>query len=130
MSTDLSKDVDRDGVEVMDVRNDVPRCRQLDRGEDCNLSRNDGVSNWSTAVTVAESPVVPGVLWMGTDDGNIQVSRDGGATWTEVSRNLPGGTTEYYVSRVEASHFDAATAYVSIDGHKSDDLRSTICQLT
>ena len=123
MSSDLSKDVDRDRVEIMDVRNDVPRCRQLDRGEECNVSRNDGVSNWSTGVTVAESPVVPGILWMGTDDGNIQVSRDGGATWTEVSRNLPGGTTEYYVSRVEASHFDAATAYVSIDGHKSDDLR-------
>ena len=51
------------------------------------------------------------------------MSRDGGTSWTEVSRNLPGGTTEYYVSRVEASHFDPAMAYVSIDGHKSDDLR-------
>jgi len=48
---------------------------------------------------------------------------DGGATWTEVGANIPGGTNGYYVSRVEASHFDAATAYASVDGHKSDDLR-------
>ncbi len=123
MSPELTKDVRRDDIEVMGLRNDVPRCQQLERGQPCNLSRNDGVSNWSTGITVAESPVVPGVLWVGTDDGNIQVSRDGGAGWTEVSRNLPGGTTRYYVSRVEASHFDPATAFVSIDGHKSDDLR-------
>jgi hypothetical protein len=87
------------------------------------VSRNDGVRSWSAIVSIAESPIVPGILWAGTDDGNIQVSRDGGARWTEVSRNLPGGTTRYYVSRVEASYHDAATAYVSIDGHKSDDLK-------
>lgn len=123
MSADLTKNVDRDGVDLMDVGNNVPRCRQLDRGIDCNLSRNDGVSQWSTGVSIAESPILPGILWFGTDDGNINVSRDGGATWSEVSKNMPGGTTEYYVSRVEASHFDAATAYVSIDGHRDDDLR-------
>jgi photosystem II stability/assembly factor-like uncharacterized protein len=123
MSPDLSKNVDRDGIDLMSVGIDMPRCRQLDRGIDCNLSRNDGVSQWSTGVSIAESPIMPGVLWFGTDDGNINVSRDGGATWTEVSKNLPGGTTQYYVSRVEASHYDAATAYVSIDGHRDDDLR-------
>ncbi|MDA0310483.1 MAG: hypothetical protein O2992_00005 [Gemmatimonadetes bacterium] len=123
MSADLTKSKDRDPIQLMGVRNDVPRCTQLARGIDCNLSRNDGVNLWSTGVSIAESPLVPGVFWMGTDDGNIQVSRDGGATWTEVSNNLPGGTTEYYVSRVEASHFDPAAAYVSIDGHRSDDLK-------
>ena len=123
LSAALTKNVDRDGVDLMDVGNNVPRCRQLDRGIDCNLSRNDGVSQWSTGVSIAESPILPGILWFGTDDGNINVSRDGGATWSEVSKNMPGGTTEYYVSRVEASHFDAATAYVSIDGHRDDDLR-------
>ena len=123
MSPDLTKDIDRDRERVLGLGNDMPRCRQNQRGEECILSRNDGVRTWSTIVSVAESPIVPGLLWVGTDDGNIQVSRDGGATWTEVSRNLPGGGTRYYVSRVEASHHDPATAYVSIDGHKSDDLR-------
>ena len=123
MSPDLTKDIDRDRERVLGLRNEMPRCRQNQRGEECIVSRNDGVRNWSTITSVAESPIMPGLLWVGTDDGNIQVSRDGGATWTEVSRNLPGGRTRYYVSRVEASHHDAATAYVSIDGHRSDDLK-------
>jgi hypothetical protein len=122
MSPDLTKNVDRDDIRVLGMRNDLPRCRPWERGAECILSRNDGVGQWSAIVSLAESPLVPGVLWAGTDDGNIQVSQDGGATWTEVSRNLPGGTTRYYVSRVEASYHDVATAYVSIDGHKSDDL--------
>ena len=123
MGPDLSKNIDRDEVQIMGVYNAVERCRQNQRGIDCIPSRNDGVSNWSTIASLTESPLVPGVLWAGTDDGNIQVSRDGGVTWNEVSRNLPGGTTQHYVSRVEASHHDAATAYVSIDGHKNGDLR-------
>ncbi len=122
MSPDLTKDVDRDAEVVMGVANGVPRCNQFERGTECTLSRNDGVSMWGSITSIAESPIVPGLLWAGTDDGNIQVSRDGGATWTEVSRNLPGGTTRHYVSRVEASYADPATAYASIDGHKNDDL--------
>jgi photosystem II stability/assembly factor-like uncharacterized protein len=123
MSEDLTKNIDKDQIAILGMRNDTPRCRQLDRGEPCILSRNDGVNDWGTIVSVAESPIVPGVLWAGTDDGNIQVSRNGGATWTEVSANLPGGTTRHYVSRVDASHHDPATAYVSIDGHRSGDMR-------
>ena len=123
MSPDLTKNIDRDEVEIMDQYNGLPRCDALDRGDECILSRNDGVRSYSTMVSVAESRLIPGLLWVGTDDGNVQVSRDGGTTWTEVGQNVPGGTMEYYVSRVEASHFDAATAYISLDGHKSDDLR-------
>ena len=123
MSPDLSKNVDRDLVEIMGRSNALPRCNQMDRGEECILSRNDGVSAWSAIVSLTESPLVPGLLWVGTDDGNIQVSRDGGASWTEVGENIPGGTRSHYVSRVEASYFDAGTAYASVDGHKSDDLR-------
>ena len=123
MSPDLTKNIDRSEVELMGMANDLPRCNRMNRGQDCILSRNDGVSRYSTIVTVSESPLVPGLLWVGTDDGNVQVSRDGGTTWDEVGRNIPGGTKQYYVSRVEASHHDAATAYVSVDGHRSDDLR-------
>jgi len=122
MTGDLTRNVDRDRVEVMGMRNDLPRCNQNVRGERCIPSRNDGVSAYSTLTTVAESPIVPGLLWVGSDDGNIQVSRDGGATWTEVGKNIPGGTKRYYVSRVEASYFDPGTAYASLDGHRADDL--------
>jgi hypothetical protein len=86
-------------------------------------SRGDGVNSWGTIVTISESPAQPGLFWVGTDDGNVQVSRDGGATWAEVGANVPGGTREYYVSRVEASWTDPATAYISVDGHRHDDLR-------
>ena len=123
MSGDLTKDVDRDQETLMGMANSLPRCNRMDRGEECILSRNDGVSRFSTIISVSESAIVPGLLWVGTDDGNIQISRDGGATWTEVGANIPGGTNRYYVSRVEASHHDAATAYASVDGHRSDDLR-------
>ena len=123
MSPDLTKNIDRDQETLMGMANSMSRCNRMDRGEECILSRNDGVSRWSTIVSVSESSIVPGLLWVGTDDGNIQVSRDGGATWSEVSGNIPGGTRRYYVSRVEASHHDAATAYASVDGHRNDDLR-------
>jgi photosystem II stability/assembly factor-like uncharacterized protein len=123
MSPDLTKQIDRMGRSIMGVRLNTPTCSRNLRGVPCILSRNDGISAYGTIVSVAESPIVPGIVWVGTDDGNIQVSRDGGATWTEVGRNVPGGTKEYYVSRVEASHHDPATAYASVDGHRSNDLR-------
>ena len=123
MSPDLTKNVDRDEVQIMGQYISLPGCSILNRGEECILSRNDGVSRYSTIVTIAESTLMPGLLWVGSDDGNVQVSRDGGATWTEVGQNVPGGTMSYYVSRVEASHFDPATAYISVDGHRNDDLR-------
>ena len=122
MSPDLSRNTDRDMIELMGRANALPRCNQMDRGQECILSRNDGVSSWGAAVSLTESPLVPGLLWMGTDDGNLQVSRDGGASWREVGENIPGGTKGYYISRIEASHFDAGTAYASVDGHKSGDL--------
>ncbi len=121
MSEDLTKQLYGDGLAVMDQPNTMPGCGRARVGA-CILSKNDGTNTWGTIITISESPIVPGILWVGTDDGNIQVSRDGGATWTEVGRNVPGGTKEYYVSRVEASYVDPATAYVSVDGHRHNDL--------
>ena len=68
---------------------------------------------------------MPGVVWAGTDDGNLQVSKDGGINFTEVGKNLPGlpPNNWYWISRIDASHFDPGTAYVSVDGHRSDDLK-------
>jgi photosystem II stability/assembly factor-like uncharacterized protein len=121
MSEDLTKQVDRDTIPIMGVELTLPNCTAV-RGRPCILSRHDGVSNFGTIITISESPVVPGVLWVGTDDGNVQVSRDGGSTWANVGRNIPGPQM-HYVSRVEASNLDAATAYVSLDGHRTGDLR-------
>ncbi len=122
MSEDLTRQIDRDGRAIMGLAGTLPSCGRARMGT-CVPSKNDGVSSYGTVTTISESPVVPGVIWVGTDDGNIQLSQDGGTRWTEVSRNLPSGAPEYYVSRVEASWFDPATAYASLDGHRSDDLR-------
>ncbi|MFN3648252.1 MAG: VPS10 domain-containing protein [Armatimonadota bacterium] len=88
------------------------------------LSRNDGVVHWGTVTTLAESPVRAGVLWAGTDDGNLQVSRDGGATWENVVSRVPGLPKGTYVSRVEASRTGDGAAYVAFDGHRSDDFHA------
>jgi len=122
MSEDLTKSLDRGEEVVMGVRMDLPACTPLARGETCILSRNDGIEAWGTIVSLAESPVLPGLLWAGTDDGNVQLSRNRGATWTDVSQNLPGGPTRHYVSAVEPSHTDPAVAYVAIDAHREGDL--------
>lgn len=110
-SADLSKQIDRNKLSIMGVPGDQPMA-----------SKNDGQANYGNITTIAESPVVPGILWVGTDDGNVQLSRDGGATWTNVGKSLPVlGEKNYQVSRVEASHFDAGTCYLTVDGHRSDD---------
>jgi photosystem II stability/assembly factor-like uncharacterized protein len=111
-SIDLSKQIDRAKLPIMGVDGDKPM-----------VSKHDGVANYGNITTIAESPVLPGVLWAGTDDGNVQISKDGGATWTNVAGNIAGVTGGYQVSRVEASHFDAATCYLSIDNHRNNDLK-------
>src|SRR6185436_8108976 len=87
------------------------------------ISQHDGVNSYSNIVTLAESPIVPGMYWVGSDDGNVQISRDGGATWTNVFPRITGAPPECYVSRVEPSHFDPAAGYVSFDCHRNDDMK-------
>jgi len=85
------------------------------------ITAGSSAETYNTIVSFSESPLSPRILWAGTDDGNIQVTRDGGATWTSVGKNLKGlPRPDLYVARVEASHFDSGTAYVAIDGHRSD----------
>lgn len=78
-----------------------------------------GAENHCTILTIAPSSVKRGVIWVGTDDGNVQVTQDGGKTWTLVSKNksiaAPAGT---WVPHIEASKFDAGTAYVVFDDHR------------
>jgi hypothetical protein len=85
------------------------------------LSRNDGVVHFGTITALAESPRKAGVLWAGTDDGAVQVSKDGGAAWTNVAAHVPGVPRGSYVSRIEASRTGDGTAYVAFDGHRGDD---------
>jgi len=97
-----------------------------------------GAEFHGTIMTIAQSPLNEEVIWAGTDDGNIQVTRDGGATWTNVQPNLPNmpapdlwiRAPDLWISRVEASHFAEGTAYVAVDGHRSSYFEPWIFKTT
>jgi len=110
ISADLTSGEERDKKEIMGK---VP-----DR---YTLSRHDGVQQWPAISTLAESSRNKDILWAGTDDGNLHVTRDGGKTWTNVMGKVPGVPKGTYVSRVIASHHADGTAYATFDGHRSND---------
>jgi photosystem II stability/assembly factor-like uncharacterized protein len=85
------------------------------------LSRHDGVQDYPTITTLSESPLTANVLWVGTDDGNVQVTRDAGKTWKNVAARVPGVPRGTYVSRVVASRTGEGAALVAFDGHRTDD---------
>lgn len=107
---DLTKKINRDTLRLMGVLGSEPM-----------LSQNDGEQSFGEITTISESPLDPRILWVGVDDGNIQVSRDGGKTWSEVSRNLPESVRGALVSRVLASAKGPGTAYVALDAHRDGD---------
>jgi hypothetical protein len=131
MSIPLGKKIDPSKRTMLEQPYSLPNCGQP--GVQCILSKNDGLQGqeFGTIIEIAESPVTPGVYWVGTNDGNIQVSKDGGFNWTEVGKNLPGGgTREYHVSGLEASWYEAGTAYASIDGHYAGDMKPYVFKTT
>jgi photosystem II stability/assembly factor-like uncharacterized protein len=93
-------------------------------------SDNTGAETHCTIISIAESPLTPGLLWVGTDDGNVQLTRNGGAAWTNVRDNVPGVSKGIWVSRVEASHFNEGTCYLTFDGHRSDDFKPYVFKTT
>jgi len=109
-SEDLSKDQDREKFPIMGALPD----RNM-------LSRHDGVQTFGQVVTLAESQMKEGLLYAGTDDGNLQVSRDAGKTWKNITDKVPGVPKNTYVSRVVPSRFSEGTVYVTFDGHRADD---------
>ena len=79
---------------------------------------NIGVEYAGTVFGIAESPIAPGLIWAGTNDGLIHVTRDAGETWTDVTRNLPEVPEWMGVRSIAPSRHDEGTAYVAIDGHQ------------
>ena len=110
LGNDLTGGIDRNKLQIF--------ARTPDKQ---TLSRHDGVEEYPTITTISESPLTAEVLWAGTDDGNVQVTRDAGKTWKNVAPNVPAVPKGTYVSRVVASKYAAGAAYVTFDGHRSDD---------
>ncbi|HEX9692354.1 MAG TPA: hypothetical protein VGA22_09680 [Gemmatimonadales bacterium] len=82
---------------------------------------NIGVEYAGVVFAIEESPVTPGLIWVGTNDGKVHVTRDAGTTWTDVTRNLPGLPIWGSIRNIEASRYDAGTAYLAVDGHQANN---------
>ena len=80
-----------------------------------------GAETYGTITTLAESYLKPGLLYAGTDDGNVWLSPNDGATWENITTRFPGVPPRTYVVRIEPSHFDTLTFYVAFDGHRTND---------
>ncbi len=111
ISPELTTSVDRNTMPIMGK---VP--------DKNTRSRHDGVQQFPAATTISESPVNRNVLWIGTDDGNVQVTRDS-QNWKNVVDKIPGLPKGTYVSRVVASKANEGTAYATFDGHRSGDFK-------
>jgi hypothetical protein len=110
ISPDLTKHLDRDTLPIMGVK---PGPQMLDR--------NDGITSYGTATAMAESPIHPGLLAVGTDDGQLQMSSNGGTTWDNVTAKIPGAPDGAWVSAIALSAANADRIYVAFDNHRNDD---------
>ena len=101
--------------------NDSTKQQQSDSG---GLSMdNSGAENHTTIFTIAESPIDENVIWVGTDDGNVQVTKDGGKNWQNVVSNIQGLPSNTWTYHIEASVHGKGIAYAVFDGHNSGDMK-------
>ncbi len=108
--------------------NDKSKQEQEDSG---GLSKdNSGAENHTTIFTIAESPLDENILWIGTDDGNVQITKNGGKTWENTSLNIDGLPKNTWVYHIEASSHDKATAYAVFEGHTHGDMNPYIYKTT
>ena len=91
---------------------------------------NSAAEMHTTIYSISESPKDKNVIWVGTDDGNVQVTRDGGKTWTNVVGNVAGLPKNSWVSWVQASNFEPGTAYVTFDRHTFGDMTPYLYKTT
>ncbi len=112
ISPDLTTGVEQNSLPTMGRKPDAK-----------TLSRNFGVWNWPCTTAIGESPLNPNVLWVGTDDGCLQVTRDLGKTWQNVISHVPGVPKMVYVSRIVPSRHAEGTAYVTFDNHCLNDFK-------
>jgi hypothetical protein len=110
ISPDLTGQADRDELNLMGVY-----------GKEIAIAKNDGVSEYPTLVSFAESPRKAGVYWAGSDDGLMHLSVDAGESWVNVTEKIPGLPKGTYVSRLAPSRFDERAAYATFDGHRLND---------
>lgn len=101
-----------------------------ERAHDFTPSIDDGIPYWPTLSAIAESPRVRGVLYVGTDDGRVRVSRDDGRTWADVHERMPGLPRDAWVNGIETSRHADGTVYVAINNYRNDDFANYLYRST
>ncbi|MFZ6663060.1 VPS10 domain-containing protein [Peijinzhouia sedimentorum] len=89
-------------------------------------SDNTAAEFHCTILAIAESPLDKNVIWVGTDDGNIQLTKDGGKTWTKLNDKIPGLPAFSWISKIDASVHTPGTAFIAVDQHRLDDFKPYI----
>ncbi len=115
-----------------DLTRNENRLRQPLMGRRWSFDSNwdlSAMSQYNTITSLSESPLVPGLLYAGTDDGLVQVSEDGGANWRSID-SLPGVPDYFFVNDIKADLHDADTVYVVVDDHKSGDFTPYVLKST
>lgn len=108
--------------------NDPEKQKQAESG---GLTKDvSAAENHTTILTIAPSPVQKGVIWVGTDDGNVQVTTDSGKTWNNVVKNIKGLPANTWCPHIEASKFDAGTAFAVFDDHRRSNWTTYIFKTT
>ncbi len=104
---------------------DLTRNKPEWRGRDGSvyILSGDMTSDYPTINSISESPLKPGMIWVGTGDGYVQLTTDGGKTWANLTKNIPGLPDTSWVSRIHASRHSAGRAYVTFDNHRNVDLK-------
>ncbi len=108
--------------------NDPAKLNQLKSGG--MTVDNSSAENHCTIYAIAESPLEGNTIWAGTDDGNLQVTRDGGKSWTNVVGNIPDLPRNTWCSGVEPGRHDPAVAFATFDGHMTGDMRTYLYKTT
>lgn len=120
ISPDLSRNMDRNKLKVMG------RVWGVD-----SVAKNMSTSQYGTIVSVSESPLVEGLIYVGTDDGMVQITEDGGETWRAVSKFGSLDIPEYgYINDIEADLHDENTVYVAVNNHKRGDFKPYVLKST
>jgi len=112
-----------------DLTTNDPELRDTSSGGGLTNS-NTGGENHFTIMTISESPLDDNIVWAGTDDGNVQLTTDGGISWSNMKSSVPRIPEKIWVSRIEASHHDKGTAYVTFDNHRFDDMKPYVFKTT
>jgi photosystem II stability/assembly factor-like uncharacterized protein len=114
ISPDITHATDREGLSLMGQT-----------AKEFTIAKNDGVQSYGNIVQLVESPKNPGVLYAGTDDGKVHMTKDG-KTWTDITSRFKGVPANAYVSRLSASAHDVNVVYATFDNHRADDMNTYI----